>query len=134
MPKPIENVNYLDSKNRQIIIKGNGNIKSYQSSYLYEDEREQVLYYNEENDYDKEYIIKIQKIINALRYIKYELENNLKKFEIIKMYELKEIYCNNDWYYIEYSDGYIESFVQPNKLKSKLELENIEKNKTLCLK
>ena len=134
MPKPIENVNYLDSKNRQVIIKGNGNIKSYQSSYLYEDEREQVLYYNEENDYDKEYIIKIQKIINALRYIKYELENNLKKFEIIKMYEIKEIYCNNDWYYIEYSDGYIESFVQPNKLKSKLELENIEKNKTLCLK
>ena len=50
------------------------------------------------------------------------------------MYEIKEIYCNNDWYYIEYSDGYIESFVQPNKLKSKLELENIEKNKTLCLK
>ena len=42
-----------------------------------------------------------------LRYIKYELENNLKKFEIIKMYEIKKIYCNDDWYVIKYKNGEI---------------------------
>ena len=39
-----------------------------------------------------------------------------------------------DWFYIEYDDGYIESFIYSNDLRSKNELEQIEKNKTLCLK
>ena len=134
MPSPIEQVNYSDSKSLQFIIKGTGEIKSYQSEFFYEDEREEVLHYDSEFEYEKEFISKIIKIINELRYIKLEKENKLDKFEMISIFEVKEIYCNKDWYYIEYEDGYIEMFNNSKDIRGQKELEQIEKNKTLCLK
>lgn len=134
MPSPIEQVNYSDSKNVQFIVKGTGNIKSYTSNYFYEDEREEVLHYNDQNEYEKEFITKILKIVNSLRYIKLEQENKINEFEIINIYDVNEIYCSSDWFYIEYNDGYIETFNNSNDLRSQKEIHEIEKNKTLCIK
>lgn len=134
IPRPLEETNYSDSKNLQFIIKGTGNIKSYEPVYYYEDEREEVLHYNDEEEYEKEYITKLFKIVNSLRYIKLEQENELERYETINMYDVKEIYCNKDWFYIEYNDGYIEKFINSKDSRSQNELQEIEKNKTLSIK
>ena len=134
MPKPLEQVNYSDSKNVQFIIRGNSNITSYQSNYYYEDEREEILYYNEENKYEKEYISNVMKIINSLRYIKHEQENKLNKFEVVHAFDIHELFCNKDWYIIEYKDGYIEEFNISKDIRSITEIDEIIKNKTLIKK
>lgn len=134
MPKPQEQTNYSDSKNVQILIKGNGDFKSYNPQVYYLDERDEVLHYNDEIEYEKEYLLKIIKIVNSLRYIKLEQENKLNTYETLSIYDLKEIHCNNDWYYIIYNDGYTETFNLLYDSRSIEELEQIEKNKTLCLK
>lgn len=134
IPTPLEKTNYSDSKNVQFLINGTGNIKSYEPRYFYTDERDDVLHYNEEKEYEKEYISKIMKIVNSLRYIKYEQENKLEEFEMISIYDVREIYCNNDWYFIEYTDGYKEIFNYSNDIRSQKEIEEKEKNKTLYIK
>lgn len=131
IPTPLEQVNYSDSKNVQFIINGNSDIISYQSNYYYEDEREKINHYNQDKKYDQEHIIKIMKIINSLRYIKYELENKLDEYEIIYIFDIHEIFCNKDWYIIEYKDGYIEEFNLSNDIRSEREIEEIRKNKKL---
>ena len=134
IPTPLEQVNYSDSKNVQFIINGNTNIIPYQSEYYYEDEREKVSHYNQDNKYDQEHIIKIMKIINSLRYIKYELENKIDEYEIIYIFDIHEIFCNNDWYIIEYKDGYIEEFNLSKDIKSEMEIKEVRKNKKLIKK
>ena len=134
MPKPLEEVNYSDSKNVQFILTTNNDIKSYQPTYLYQDEREETLSYDNDEEYETEYISKIMKIINSLRYIKFELENKIDKFEIIHIFDINKIFCNNDWYIIEYKDGYIEEFNISQDLRSGVEIEEVTKNKKILIK
>ena len=82
----------------------------------------------------KNYIVNLMKIINSLRYIKYEKEDKIKEFEILSIYDVKEIHCNSDWYYIEYNDGYIEIFDSMNDIRSEKEIKQIEKIKKLQIK
>ena len=134
MPKPLEEVNYSDSKNVQFVITTNNDIKSYQSSYLYQDEREETLSYDNNEEYNSEYISKIMKIINSLRYIKFELENKLDKFEILHIFDIEKIFCNDDWYIIEYKDGFIEEFNISQDVRSNVEIEQVIKSKKILIK
>lgn len=134
LPRPLETVNYSDSRNVQYLIAGSGNIESYEPLYEYQDNREETLHYNSNEIYEKEHINKINKIINALRYIKYEQENRLNEYKVIAVEETNEIYCNVDWYIIEFKDGYIETFKYSFDHRSELEINNVEKNKKLSRK
>ena len=63
LPQPLEVVTYSDSKNAQYLIRGTDRFKLGQSTYLYQDERNSVLHYNCDTEYDESYLDKICKII-----------------------------------------------------------------------
>ena len=48
--------------------------------------------------------------------------------------ETNRIYCNNDWYIIEYEDGYIEEFSCSCDNRCELEMKEVIKNKKLTRK
>ena len=120
LPQPIEEVTYSDSKNVQYLIKGNGNFNLFQSSYIYQDERNEILYYDSECT-DEAYIEEINKKINGLREIKYENENNFDKFKLISVKDFKEAYCNDDWYIIINKQGEKECYIQSNDSRAEQE-------------
>ena len=130
LPTPIEDVSYTDSKNVQYLIRGTDKFKLGQSSYLYQDERKEILHYIDSEDYSDEYINNILKRVNALMYVRLELENKLDEFKNIDIYKIREIYCNDDWFYIEYLDGRIDTFNYSFDERSKKEYDLLfEQNK-----
>ena len=130
LPTPIEDVSYTDSKNVQYLIRGTDKFKLGQSSYLYQDERKEILHYIDSEDYSDEYINNILKRVNALMYVRLELENKLDEFKNIDIYKIREIYCNDDWFYIEYLDGRIDTFNYSFDERSKKEYDSLfEQNK-----
>ena len=70
----------MTQKKLQCIIKGNGHYKSYQSNYLYKDERDNVLEYITNNDYDKEYS-ELLKFEQEKRELEYQLSEEIEKKE-----------------------------------------------------
>ena len=63
-------------------------------------------------------------------YIRLELENKLDEFKNIDIYKIREIYCNDDWFYIEYLDGRIDTFNYSFDERSKKEYDSLfEQNK-----
>lgn len=128
LPQPIE-VTYSDSKNVQYLIKGNGDFNLYQSNYLYKDERPRVYYFNCCDTYDEKYLDEINKRINSLRYIKFEQENNLDLFKNIEIKTLKEVYCNDDWYFIVYDDGTQEKYINSSDNRAYTEMNKLIKEK-----
>ena len=63
----------------------------------------------------------MNKKVNALRYVKAEKDNTLDSYKAIDVEDLKEVYCNDDWYIITYEDGSTEQF--NNSFDSRAELE-----------
>ena len=110
LPVPIEEVGYTDSKNVQYLIRGNSDFNLGQSNYLYQDDRLEVLHYNKDLEYEDNYIEKILRIVNGLRYVKLDRDGLLDKYKNIEIDRITEIYCNEDWYYIEYLNGEVEEF------------------------
>ena len=133
LPRPIEEGVYCDSKNVQYLIKGNGIFNLGQIYFNYQDDRKKVMYYSTDKFYNEEYIKTINKKINALRYIKLEKENELDSFKMLDVEDLKEVYCNDDWYVITHEDGTIESFSNFFDNRAELELKSILKNKSKTL-
>ena len=129
LPKPIEEVNYSDSKNVQYLIRGNGKFKLGQSSYLYQDERNSILHYEYDLEYEDSYLEEISKRINSLIYIKLEKEGKLDKFKNIDLDKVREIYCNDDWYYIVYLDNSIDVFNNSFDNRSSNEYDSLLKIK-----
>lgn len=127
LPHPLEEVKYLDSKNVQYLIKGNGDFDSFQSSYIYQDERNKILYYNN-NCIDKDKIEEMNKKINALREMKYEDEGKFEQFSLISVKKLKEAYCNDDWYIIVNDNEEIECYKNSNDYRANIEYQTIKKN------
>jgi len=134
LPKPIEDVKYLDSKNVQYLIKGKGDFKFYQSEVLYQDPRNEVLYFNKDKDYDDNYLELINNKINCLRYIKHEEEQKIKNFKEIDIQSCQEIFGNDDWYIIFDKDGNMETYINSEDERAKLEMKNYEKQeqKHMC--
>ena len=56
LPQPIEEVGYSDSKNVQYLIRGNGIFNLGQSCFVYQDDRNDAMYYSAEDFYEKGYI------------------------------------------------------------------------------
>lgn len=110
LPQPIEEAGYSDSKNVQYLIRGNGTFNLGQSCFTYQDERESVMHYSDEESYEEDYIKIMNKKVNALRYLKAERDNTLESYKAIDVEDLKEVYCNDDWYVISYTTGDIETF------------------------
>ena len=110
LPQPIEEVKYSDSKNVQYLIKGNGIFNLGQSYLTYQDERKDIMHYSEDNSYKEDYIKVMNRKINYLRYVKAEKNNALESYKVIDVESLKEVYCNDDWYIISYTNGDIETF------------------------
>ena len=133
LPQPIEEVGYSDSKNVQYLIRGNGIFNLGQSSFIYQDNREEIMYYLKEESYDEDYIKIMNKKVNALRYIKAEQNNTINSYKKINVEDLKEVYCNNDWYIIIHKDGTIESFNHLLDSRAETEQKSIfnKKPKTL---
>ena len=125
LPQPLEVVTYSDSKNVQYLIRGTDRFKLGQSAYLYQDERNSVLHYDCDTEYDESYLDKICKIINALRYRKLELEDKISDYKNIDLDRVSELYCNDDWYYIIYTNGVIETYRFSYDERSKDELDKI---------
>ena len=125
LPQPIEEVGYSDSKNVQYLIKGNGIFNLGQSTFNYQDDRKEIMYYSDYDSYEKEYIDSINKKVNALRYIKQEKENTLSTYKTIDIEDLKEVYCNDDWYVISYLDGNIEKFNNSSDKRAEIEINEL---------
>ena len=122
LPQPIEKVEYTDSKNVQYLIKGNYPFTYGQGLYYYQDERSSVFYYSKNNIYDENYINQMNKIINALRYIKAEENNAIDKFKMIDITDYDEVYCNVDWFIIYDSENY-EEYIKSNDSRAKEEMK-----------
>lgn len=129
LPQPIEEVGYSDSKNVQYLIRGNGIFNLGQSYFNYQIDRNEIVHYSEEESYDEDFIKSMKKKVNALRYIKAEKENTLDSYKIIDVEDLKEAYCNDDWFVITYEDGNIESFNNSFDSRAELELKSCIKKK-----
>jgi len=125
LPQPLEDV-YTDSKNVQYLIKGNGKFHLGQTNYLYHDERDEIMHYSLNENYSNIYLEQMNKIVNSLRYIKYEQEGEIDSFEPLYIEDLYDVYCNNDWYIIIYHDGTIEKFVKSSDPRAKLEMDTIK--------
>jgi len=133
LPQPIEKVEYSDSKNVQYLIRGNGIFNLGDRCSIYQDDRENVMYYLDNESYEEEYVKNMNKKVNALRYVKAEIDNTLDLYKVIDVEDLKEVYCNNDWYVITYEEGTTESFNNFFDSRAELEQKTISKNKTKIL-
>lgn len=125
LPQPIEEVEYSDSKDVQYLIKGNGIFNLEQSYFVYQDERKDIMYYSEDKPYDEDYIKVMNERVNALRYIKAEKDNTLDSYKAIDVEDLKEVYCNDDWYVINSANGDIETFNNSSDERSNNEINSI---------
>lgn len=125
LPQPIEEVEYSDSKDVQYLIKGNGIFNLGQSYFVYQDERKDIMYYSEDKPYDEDYIKVMNERVNALRYIKAEKDNTLDSYKAIDVEDLKEVYCNDDWYVINSANGDIETFNNSSDERSNNEINSI---------
>lgn len=125
LPQPIEEVEYSDSKDVQYLIKGNGIFNLGQSYFVYQDERKDIMYYSEDKHYDEDYIKVMNEKVNALRYIKAEKDNTLDSYKAIDVEDLKEVYCNDDWYVINSANGDIETFNNSSDERSNNEINSI---------
>lgn len=125
LPQPIEEVEYSDSKDVQYLIKGNGIFNLGQSYFVYQDERKDIMYYSEDKHYDEDYIKVMNERVNALRYIKAEKDNTLDSYKAIDVEDLKEVYCNDDWYVINSANGDIETFNNSSDERSNNEINSI---------
>lgn len=125
LPQPIEEVEYSDSKDVQYLIKGNGIFNLEQSYFVYQDERKDIMYYPEDKPYDEDYIKVMNERVNALRYIKAEKDNTLDSYKAIDVEDLKEVYCNDDWYVINSANGDIETFNNSSDERSNNEINSI---------
>ena len=125
LPQPIEEVGYSDSKNVQYLIRGNGMFNLGQSWYNYQDNRNEIMHYSKEKAYEEDYIKIMNKKVNALRYVKAETENTLGSYKAIDVKDLKEGYCNNDWYVISYQDGTIEHFNNSYDPRAEIEINEL---------
>lgn len=125
LPQPIEEVEYSDSKDVQYLIKGNGIFNLEQSYFVYQDERKDIMYYSEDKHYDEDYIKVMNEKVNALRYIKAEKDNTLDSYKAIDVEDLKEAYCNDDWYVINSANGDIETFNNSSDERSNNEINSI---------
>lgn len=117
-------MSYSDSKNVQYLIKGNGIFNLGQSSFNYQDERREVMHYLYTSTYDENYLKVMNNKINALRYKIAEDKNNLESFELIDVKDLKEVYCNDDWYILTYLDNSIDSYNESKDIRAKEEEEH----------
>ena len=125
LPQPIEEVEYSDSKDVQYLIKGNGIFSLGQSYFAYQDERKDIMYYSEDKPYDEDYIKVMNGKVNALRYIKAEKDNTLDLYKAIDIEDLKEAYCNDDWYVINSANGDIETFNNSSDERANNEINSI---------
>ena len=125
LPQPIEEVEYSDSKDVQYLIKGNRIFNLGQSYFVYQDERKDIMYYSEDKHYDEDYIKVMNERVNALRYIKAEKDNTLDSYKAIDVEDLKEAYCNDDWYVINSANGDIETFNNSSDERSNNEINSI---------
>lgn len=125
LPQPIEEVRYSDSKNVQYLIRGNGIFNLGQSYFTYQDERKDIMYYSEDKSYEENYIKVINSKINSLRYVKAERDNTLELYKAIDVKKLKEVYCNDDWYVISYTNGEIETFNNSSDERANSEISSI---------
>jgi len=132
LPQPIEEVGYSDSKNVQYLIRGNSIFNLGQSQFNYQDNRQEVMHYSDDESYEEDYIKTMNKKVNALRYIKQEKENTLSTYKTIDVKNLKEVYCNDDWYVISYLNGNIEQYINSNDKRAEEEMNKVSlhKNKT----
>lgn len=128
LPQPSERPIYSDAKNVQYLIKGKGDFKFYEADDCYKDKRKSILYYSNEN-HNEEIERKIEQVLNSLRYIKHESENNKDIYKMIYIHDLKEVYCNEDWYIFIDKKGNIESFIYSNDARAKQEFDNILEEK-----
>lgn len=125
LPQPIEEVGYSDSKNVQYLIRGNGIFNLGQGYLTYQDERKDIMYYSEDESYEEDYIKVMNRKVNALRYVKAEKDNTLESYKVIDVEDLKEVYCNDDWYVISYTNGDIEIFNNSSDERANNEISSI---------
>lgn len=125
LPQPIEDVKYSDAKNVQYLIRGTGVFKFGQSNFYYQDDRKEIMSYSNDNHCSEDYINEINKKVNALRYIKSEMENTLNLYKIIDIRFLKEVYCNDDWYIIVNDNGDLETFSNSVDKRADAEINSI---------
>lgn len=130
LPRPKEIEVYTDSKNAQILLYGIGDFKYYDVDDIYQDNREDILFYEKSNEYEKDTQEKLENIVNALRYRKNENEDTLDKYKKIRLKDYDKIYCNKDWYVL-IKDNEIESFIYSYDDRA---FEEIEQHKNIMEK
>lgn len=113
---------YSDAKDKQVLLKGNGDFKYYDVDVSYVDERERVLNYSSYSQGDKEIVTQI---VNGLRYIKFEQESNVENFKLIDLDDYENVWCNDDWYIIIDYKGNVERFALMYDERAKNEIKSI---------
>ena len=94
-------------------------IKLFTPTFEYFDQREEVLYLKS-NDYSY-----VRNLVNQrLMAISYFADTQLRRIRRQSMYEVKEIYCNADWYLIAFENGEIEGIYLDKDPRAKEEYES----------
>ena len=93
-------------------------IKLFTPTFEYFDQREEVLYLKS-NDYSY-----VRDLVNQrLMAISYFADTQMRRIRRQSMYEVKEIYCNADWYLIVFENGEIEGTYLNKDPRAKEEYE-----------
>ena len=104
-------------------------LKQYIPKTEYLDQREEILHWQENEEYDYYYSL-IQKRIAK---ISFKANTQLQRILLQLDHKEKEIYCNKDWYLILFENGEIEGIYLDYDSRAKEEyetiLEKIKKNK-----
>ena len=94
-------------------------IKLFTPTFEYFDQREEVLYLKS-NDYSY-----VRNLVNQrLMAISYFADTQMRRIRRQSMYEVKEIYCNADWYLIAFENGEIEGTYLDKDPRAKEEYES----------
>ena len=113
--------------NKQATLK---DLKHYVPRTEYLDKREEILHWQEGNDYNYDYNL----IAKRLATISFKANTQLRRIQAQSVHKEKEIYCNKDWYLIVFKDGTIEGTYLDYDFRAKEEynaiLEEIQKKKS----
>lgn len=113
LPQPFEEVGYTDSKKVQYLIRGTENFNLKEPTSKYYDERNKILHYSKDENYNEDYLNSIVKVVNALNYLKYEESNMLSSYRSLDITTIDEIYCNDDWFIIRTNNN-LEVYINSN--------------------
>lgn len=116
LPQPLEATSsgpklYSDAKYMQYLIAGTDKFNFGAVEPCYQDDRPDIMHYQEGDKYSSDYLSTLLKKLNYLKHLKAKKDNALDSYILQNITDYQEIYCNDDWYFIINKNGQTESYI-----------------------